>query len=265
MATSFSESASSQEQQHPPPSLTGLDGTAALQWAHYDAPVSQLAQNGFGYSLPTEYASDSTALVDYTPTPNGLPFSTNDNLAYPAFGLDPSCPRSYANGLALASPMGAANIIESYPPSAYVIEAPRTPEEADAPDHSISNRLLQLDSDYNSYYGASVKVEEHYDSPYGSVVGACSSTSHDDPPVATPRELKNDGIDDVGIDKEQPYAQLIYRALMEADNHTMILKDIYNWFKDNTDKAADKETKGWQNSIRHNLSMNGVCCWPSSG
>jgi hypothetical protein len=39
----------------------------------------------------------------------------------------------------------------------------------------------------------------------------------------------------------------------------MILRDIYEWFKNNTDKASASETKGWQNSIRHNLSMNGVC------
>jgi len=37
----------------------------------------------------------------------------------------------------------------------------------------------------------------------------------------------------------------------------MVLKDIYQWFIDNTDKAA-LDQKGWQNSIRHNLSMNKV-------
>ena len=61
------------------------------------------------------------------------------------------------------------------------------------------------------------------------------------------------------VDKEQPYAQLIYQALLNAPNKTMILRDIYEWFKNNTDKASASETKGWQNSIRHNLSMNGVC------
>ncbi|KAF2010661.1 winged helix DNA-binding domain-containing protein, partial [Aaosphaeria arxii CBS 175.79] len=54
------------------------------------------------------------------------------------------------------------------------------------------------------------------------------------------------------------YAQLIYRALLTAPNHTMVLRDIYAWFQRHTDKATDKSTKGWQNSIRHNLSMNGA-------
>ena len=56
----------------------------------------------------------------------------------------------------------------------------------------------------------------------------------------------------------EPYAQLIYRALKEAPGHGMVLKDIYDWFEKNTDKAKNPLSKGWQNSIRHNLSMNGV-------
>ena len=58
---------------------------------------------------------------------------------------------------------------------------------------------------------------------------------------------------------ETPYAVLIYRALMEAPKHQMVLKDIYEWMSQNTDKARDPTFMGWQNSVRHNLSMNGVC------
>jgi hypothetical protein len=60
------------------------------------------------------------------------------------------------------------------------------------------------------------------------------------------------------MEKEMPYAQLIHKALLAAPNHTMVLRDIYEWFKLHTDKANGSDTKGWQNSIRHNLSMNGV-------
>lgn len=38
----------------------------------------------------------------------------------------------------------------------------------------------------------------------------------------------------------------------------MVLRDIYEWIARNTDKARDPAFKGWQNSVRHNLSMNGV-------
>ncbi|KAK4038987.1 hypothetical protein C8A01DRAFT_37037 [Parachaetomium inaequale] len=54
---------------------------------------------------------------------------------------------------------------------------------------------------------------------------------------------------------EEPYAQLIYRAFLSTEQRAMTLQEIYQWFRDNTDKGKS-ESKGWQNSIRHNLSMN---------
>ncbi|POR33176.1 Forkhead box protein I1 [Tolypocladium paradoxum] len=54
---------------------------------------------------------------------------------------------------------------------------------------------------------------------------------------------------------DEPYAKLIYRAFMSRPDYTMTLQDIYQWFRDNTTKAVS-EKGGWQNSIRHNLSMN---------
>lgn len=54
------------------------------------------------------------------------------------------------------------------------------------------------------------------------------------------------------------YAQLLYRCLLEAQDHTMSLKDIYNWVFRHSQKARDSTSTGWQNSVRHNLSMNAV-------
>jgi hypothetical protein len=62
---------------------------------------------------------------------------------------------------------------------------------------------------------------------------------------------------------ETPYAQLIYQAFMSSPRRAMTLQEIYRWFLENTDKGKKSNLgggtgKGWQNSIRHNLSMNGV-------
>ncbi|KAL8797033.1 MAG: hypothetical protein Q9195_000804 [Heterodermia aff. obscurata] len=76
--------------------------------------------------------------------------------------------------------------------------------------------------------------------------------------AATPN---GDDTDGEGGANSEPYAQLIYRALMSTPNHAMVLKEIYEWFEQNTDKAKiapSSSAKGWQNSIRHNLSMNGA-------
>ncbi|KAF4783764.1 fork head domain-containing protein [Colletotrichum scovillei] len=53
-----------------------------------------------------------------------------------------------------------------------------------------------------------------------------------------------------------PYAKLIHRALKNAPDHSMTLQELYKWFRDNTNKPQRTEKNGWQNSIRHNLSMN---------
>ena len=79
--------------------------------------------------------------------------------------------------------------------------------------------------------------------------------------VSTPAPPAHHG-DSGATDKEpesssEPYAVLIYKALKSAPGHRMVLKDIYEWFENNTDKN-NGPSKGWQNSIRHNLSMNGV-------
>ncbi|KAH8682012.1 hypothetical protein BX600DRAFT_544458, partial [Xylariales sp. PMI_506] len=51
------------------------------------------------------------------------------------------------------------------------------------------------------------------------------------------------------------YAQLIYEAFLSRESHSMTLQELYQWFRENTNKISI-EGKGWQNSIRHNLSMN---------
>jgi hypothetical protein len=54
------------------------------------------------------------------------------------------------------------------------------------------------------------------------------------------------------------YAQLLYRCLRDAPDHTMALKDVYKWVHQYSQKARDSAGTGWQNSVRHNLSMNAV-------
>ena len=80
-----------------------------------------------------------------------------------------------------------------------------------------------------------------------------SDSSEDGGPSS--REMTAAEADEHGA--EEPYAKLIYRALMSAPDHSMVLQEIYQWFRENTTKGSS-DTKGWMNSIRHNLSMNAV-------
>jgi hypothetical protein len=60
------------------------------------------------------------------------------------------------------------------------------------------------------------------------------------------------------------YSQLILQCLLEAPGHEMKLQEMYRWFQKHTVKGYNKHRSGWQNSIRHNLSMNKVGDFPNS-
>jgi forkhead-containing protein len=84
-------------------------------------------------------------------------------------------------------------------------------------------------------------------------------------PMAVPEdiEIPSRGIGD-GESSEQPYSRLIYQALASAPGMKLPLQEIYCWFEKNTAKGKDPNSKGWQNSVRHNLSMNAVGFWTAT-
>jgi hypothetical protein len=72
-----------------------------------------------------------------------------------------------------------------------------------------------------------------------------------------------DLIGPTAVGENSPYAQWLFVCLKEVPGHQMILRDIYEWARNRIPKvieaiANDPNEKGWQNSIRHNLSMNKV-------
>lgn len=98
---------------------------------------------------------------------------------------------------------------------------------------------------------------------YGSpTMSECYSSPEPYPPVPRrriPRSRPRDECDveeDEGGSSGKPYAQLIQECLLQAPGHRMMLRDIYDWFERNTTKPRESGGNGWQNSIRHNLSMN---------
>ncbi|GAO13720.1 hypothetical protein UVI_02018190 [Ustilaginoidea virens] len=97
----------------------------------------------------------------------------------------------------------------------------------------------------------------------GSTPGDAPSAAQPPPPdaqsapcSASPPSDTNEAEAACGGERsDEPYAKLIYKAFMSRPDHSMTLQEIYQWFRENTSKAVT-ETGGWQNSIRHNLSMN---------
>jgi hypothetical protein len=81
------------------------------------------------------------------------------------------------------------------------------------------------------------------------------------PPMALEEPLNLPSPDDMPavVDDEQKpphsYAELIGMAILRAPNRRLTLAQIYKWISDNF-KFYKSSEGGWQNSIRHNLSLN---------
>ena len=214
-----------------------------LLWKpHHNSLTNSLVRNDSSLNLPMQFPQQAPSTMNYGPTA----FDDNYNLAYQA-GVPSGCSRPLNTGYGFPGLPSSGMNIPSYPANLYQM-GPQQPYEGIDLSRSPNNNLMQLDFEYDDYPLHSIPEESTaYSTPYDSDVTRSSTPSspgmfHDEEPV----------------DTDQPYAQLIYKALLQAPNNTMILRDIYEWFRKNTGKAADKDTKGWQNSIRHNLSMNGV-------
>lgn len=123
--------------------------------------------------------------------------------------------------------------------------------------HSMSRRPMQ-DDEYNNGpmmpndFASADGLPFDKSSPFGMPSSSLSEDGNEN----HSREMTAMDTEEQGAD--EPYAKLIYRALMSAPNHSMVLQEIYQWFRDHTSKGSS-DSKGWMNSIRHNLSMNAVC------
>ncbi|KAF2669172.1 hypothetical protein BT63DRAFT_439891 [Microthyrium microscopicum] len=74
-------------------------------------------------------------------------------------------------------------------------------------------------------------------------------------PVAIPDPGNWPDIEDDGNKPALSYSQLIAAAIMRSSSRKLTLAQIYKWIQDSYSFYRAPET-GWQNSIRHNLSLN---------
>ncbi|KGO71900.1 Winged helix-turn-helix transcription repressor DNA-binding [Penicillium italicum] len=135
-------------------------------------------------------------------------------------------------------------------------------------DHSDWSHLQSShafkDQQYN--YSQLEPVQPHPDSPPSPLSEISSYHSPHSLAASSPAMTAQTGDrlsprSSTGDNKEErpghhPYSVLIYQALKDAPGNKLQLQSIYSWFEANTDKGGDPSAKGWQNSIRHNLSMN---------
>lgn len=184
--------------------------------------------------------------------------------------------------------------VPEYPPNMQIVE---TAPQAHPPHHLHLSEVTQAPPFYNaqgtSFWPASssfvpqqsitpwtlgqeylhTRYSEPSLSPYSSPtilngspqLSEYCSSPEPYPPVLGGRiprsqpKTDRDSEDSEELNSGKPYAQLIQECLLQAPGHKMMLRDIYEWFEANTNKPFECNGNGWQNSIRHNLSMNQVC------
>ncbi|PBP20762.1 cactin [Diplocarpon rosae] len=150
---------------------------------------------------------------------------------------------------------------ESFAPASYLLDSNRnglqnspvmhSPFET---QHMMNARDLQRMSISQSPIPKMESEDSKVDfSAYERPPPFCLPSSESSEEGKSSREMTAAEGDDHNPD--EPYAKLIYRALMSRPDHSMVLQEIYQWFRDNTQKGGT-DSKGWMNSIRHNLSMN---------
>lgn len=75
-----------------------------------------------------------------------------------------------------------------------------------------------------------------------------------DGPIPEPDQMP--GVEDDGNKPSYSYAMLIGMAILRAPNRRLTLAQIYKWISDTFAFYRNSQETGWQNSIRHNLSLS---------
>ncbi|RWA08679.1 hypothetical protein EKO27_g6414 [Xylaria grammica] len=192
---------------------------------------------------PTSYPAEFTSAQDSLPTTSAsrqVFLTPPPTIAEETDGLF-STHSHYTTAPSSASPVSWPPAIQMDPPQ-FSWDAPSSSYEMGTYAPSFGDHLPRrvLDS-------PSEGIENEMEDPFqfGDERGPPRDT-------AEPAEQSSEEEPKAG----EPYARLIYKAFMSRKPaYAMTLQEIYQWFREHTDKA-DNHSKGWQNSIRHNLSMN---------
>ncbi|OAL02682.1 hypothetical protein IQ06DRAFT_119164 [Phaeosphaeriaceae sp. SRC1lsM3a] len=75
-----------------------------------------------------------------------------------------------------------------------------------------------------------------------------------DGPLPDPEQMP--AVEDDGAKPSYSYAMLIGMAILRAPNRRLTLAQIYKWISDTFAFYRNSQETGWQNSIRHNLSLS---------
>ena len=247
--------------------------------------VSWISRNDLSqefFPASTSHDHHRRPLLDLDPSP--ITFTASQPLINPAQHLHTPYAGYYTNYLPLQSPsmllqhqVGNPAPLECFdydfrPPTlmnnpfdSYQLDSFQQANVVGVRPPNLSTFLY----DGPSHFGDTTTGFTEPESPYSTSPSVDYPSAYT-PWTNSPQYVQHESASDAGQDTikkehagednsgDKPYARLIHEALMQAPGHRMMLREIYDWFLQNTTKPQESGTNGWQNSIRHNLSMNQV-------
>lgn len=191
-------------------------------------------------SSPARPASARQGLIDVKiPPPSHAPVRTGSPQKNAAFYPTHSPPESLA---ARNPPFGA-----------FVAAAASDKENAFG--LATLAPMPPLPYDDGSGYKAPLKRSSMEPAPPKNPPGTKKQKLDRDEPLDLPHPHEMPTVHDDGTKPQHSYAELIGMAILRAPNRRLTLAQIYKWISDNFAFYKDSSS-GWQNSIRHNLSLN---------